>query len=143
MGQEGVVRANTITTVVLGVLTTVIALPVRAAELAPSAGRGATLTVVGLVTLVLAAIVFALFHWIEAARTRQLEAGSESGDEKVGELTGNEGATLPSPKLAIVPVNPMLDALSRKQGGAQTAPGHAAMVELDPGEADGQLAAAQ
>lgn len=127
--------------VTLGVYT-VLAAPAQAAEFASLAGRGSTLTLVGLVTLVLAALVFGMFHWIEAAQARRVSGSPEPVDAHKDDGI-DDGVDVPAPKLAIVPANPMLDALSRKQGGVDAELGNAPLAGLDDGAADSQLAAAQ
>jgi hypothetical protein len=136
------VRANRITSFVLSGVVVMLAVPAQAADFASAAGRGSTLTVVGLATLVLAALVFGLFHWIETAQTRRLNASPTPVDTAQNDRS-NDDPALAAPKLAVVPANPMLDALSRKQSGADAEPSNVSMAALDDGEADGQLAAAQ
>jgi hypothetical protein len=83
------------------------------AELMPNVGRGSTLTAVTLVTLVLAAMVFGLSHWLERLRLRREAVDGDSAGPTNSE-NADEGRAI-APRLADVPDNPMLDALQAKQ----------------------------
>lgn len=108
-------------------------------DAAPAAGRGSTLMVVGLVTLVLAAVVFGIFHWLESVKLRREAAAPVAGD---GTQPDDPETVEALPRLALVPENPMLNALNAKYASMESGASTGAVTESALPEEEGRLSAA-